>query len=189
NGMAQFTPYPGVYFQLHGMTEDITLFKQGLVASNELSAQPELAEKFINKIDHQWTENEIVERTQRSINHLTPYIPGFKSAQIGAKPLFGAQQIPGEEPSLRAATVSFVGARYARCETVKASSVLTSADEIVQQMIAHNLLDMAFTTKRFFPSTESLTEQAINAQAEKLAEQRNYPVSLAHINVAAQGGD
>ncbi|MGB5445073.1 MAG: FAD-dependent oxidoreductase, partial [Psychromonas sp.] len=143
NGMAQFTPYPGGYFQLHGMTEDITLFKQGLVASNELSAQPELAEKFINKIDHQWTENEVVERTQRSINHLTPYIPGFKSAQIGAKPLFGAQQIPGDEPSLRAATVSFVGARYARCETVKASSVLTSADEIVQQMIEHNLLDMA----------------------------------------------
>ncbi|WP_372881980.1 FAD-dependent oxidoreductase [Psychromonas sp.] len=184
NGMAQFTPYPGGYFQLHGMTEDITLFEQGLVASNEQSAQPRLADKFIHKIDFQWSEEEIIERTQRSINHLTPYIPSFQSAQIGAKPLFGAQQIPGGEPSLRAATVSFVGARYARCETVKASSVLTSADEIVEQMIAQNLLAAEIKPSRYFPITQGISEQAINEQAEKLAQQRHYPLSLAHLNSA-----
>jgi hypothetical protein len=32
-GMAQFTPYPGGYFQLHGMTKSITLFEEGLSAS------------------------------------------------------------------------------------------------------------------------------------------------------------
>ncbi|EDQ02061.1 hypothetical protein [Shewanella benthica] len=32
-GMAQLTPYPDGYFQLHGMTQDITPFNNGLVAS------------------------------------------------------------------------------------------------------------------------------------------------------------
>ncbi|HEY5715159.1 MAG TPA: FAD-dependent oxidoreductase [Psychromonas sp.] len=188
NGMAQFTPYPDGYFQLHGMTEEITLFKKGLVASNEQSAQPQLAEKFIHKIDFQWSEQEMIERTQRSIKYLSAYIPSFESAQIGSKPLFGAQQIPGGEPSLRAATVSFVGARYARCETVKASSVLTSADEIVAQMIAHNLLDKKFKASRYFPVTQGIGEQAISEQAEKLAKQRNYPLSLAHLNTVKLSG-
>ena len=47
NGMAQFTPYPDGYFQLHGMTDNITLFKNGLVVSSEGSAQPQLANSFI----------------------------------------------------------------------------------------------------------------------------------------------
>ena len=42
NGMAQLTPYPDGFFQLHGMTQDITLFKNGLVSSNANSAQPQL---------------------------------------------------------------------------------------------------------------------------------------------------
>lgn len=34
-GMAQLTPYQGNIFQIHGMTEDITLFKDGLVKTND----------------------------------------------------------------------------------------------------------------------------------------------------------
>ncbi len=45
-GMAQFTPYVGGHFQLHGMTKDITLFEKGLVKSSPLSAQPKLDAKF-----------------------------------------------------------------------------------------------------------------------------------------------
>jgi len=33
-GMAQFTPYADGYFQLHGMTQEITLFENGLVKTS-----------------------------------------------------------------------------------------------------------------------------------------------------------
>ncbi len=36
------------------MTQDITLFDQGLVSSSANSAQPQLPAKFIEKIDKQW---------------------------------------------------------------------------------------------------------------------------------------
>ncbi|ABM03228.1 FAD dependent oxidoreductase [Psychromonas ingrahamii 37] len=184
NGMAQFTPYPGGYFQLHGMTGDITLFDEGLVNSSEQSAQPKLAEKFLKKIDYKWSEQEMVTRTDRSIELLGSYIPSFKSAKIGAKPLFGAQQIPGGDPTLRATDVSFVNERYARCEAVKASSVLTCADEIVKQMSACYLIDPSIKPTRSFPVTQSISEEEIKEQAEKSAQRRDYPLPLAHLNVA-----
>lgn len=53
-GMAQFTPYPGGYFQLHGMTNDITLDKDGLVKSSTTSSQPRLHNKFLERIDKEW---------------------------------------------------------------------------------------------------------------------------------------
>ena len=46
-GMAQFTPYPGGFFQLHGMTKEITLFDDGLVQNKNNSAQPQLHEHFL----------------------------------------------------------------------------------------------------------------------------------------------
>ena len=184
NGMAQFTPYPDGYFQLHGMTDNITLFKDGLVASTEHSAQPQLADSFINKIEQNWNKQEVRERTQSAIAHLTPYIPRFASAQITAKPLFGAQQIPGGDPTLRAADVSFVGSRYARCEIVKASSVLTVADAITEQLIKLGCLDKSVFGTREFTITKTVTETAINKRAELLCEKRNYPLSLAHRNIS-----
>src|SRR5690606_985092 len=47
-GMAQLTPYPGGYFQIHGMSKFITLFDDGLVASNKDSAQPELPSQYLH---------------------------------------------------------------------------------------------------------------------------------------------
>jgi 2-polyprenyl-6-methoxyphenol hydroxylase-like FAD-dependent oxidoreductase len=182
NGMAQFTPYPDGYFQLHGMTENITLFKDGLVASTEDSAQPQLDQMFIKKIEQNWSAQEVSTRTQSAIAHLTPYIPAFASAQLASKPLFGAQQIPGDDPTLRAADVSFVGERYARCEIVKASSVLTAADAITKKLIELGCLDERVYGSRDFNMKEMNTDSAITKRAEWLTEKRNYPVSLAHRN-------
>ena len=182
NGMAQFTPYPDGYFQLHGMTDSITLFKDGLVASSKQSAQPQLAEFFINKIDKSWDAQEIKERTQSAIRHVTPFIPTFCSAQVASKPLFGAQQIPGGDPTLRAADVSFVGRSYARCEIVKASSVLTVADAITEQLIDLGYLNKSVYGNRDFNISRNISETAISERAKQLARQRNYPPSLAERN-------
>jgi len=43
-------PYPNGYFQLHGMTKNITLFEDGLVSTHEKSSYPKLPEHFIDKI-------------------------------------------------------------------------------------------------------------------------------------------
>ena len=51
DGMAQFTPYPCGFVQLHGMTNDITLFDEGLVGSTPYSAQPQLSPRFLQMID------------------------------------------------------------------------------------------------------------------------------------------
>ena len=182
-GMAQLTPYPDGYFQLHGMTQDITLFKNGLVASCENSAQPKLAERFMNKIEHQWPAELIEKRTLGSIEHIAQYIPSFSLASVAAKPLFGAQQIPGEDADLRAAGVSFHGKDYARAEIVKASSALAAADAILQDLIANELVSSAlieqYSTKHYFPVTGQCTQEEVTVRAELLARQRQYPEALA----------
>ncbi len=179
-GMAQFTPYPGQHVQLHGMTEEITLFKEGLVASAKDSAQPLLQEKFIKKIDQDWCEQDVIARSQRAIEHIAQYIPSFSNATVASKPLFGAQQIPGGDAELRAAGVSFDGEHYARCEIVKASSVLSCADAITEQLIHLGLLDVQLFGSRYFPHSSNLNNSAITQRAEKYAAERGYPLALAH---------
>jgi len=41
-------------------------------------------------------------RTKNAINNVSQFIPSFNSAHITKKPLYGAQQIPGINPDLRA---------------------------------------------------------------------------------------
>lgn len=182
-GMAQFTPYPDGYFQLHGMTQDITLFDQGLVASSAQSAQPKLAHRFIEKIDKQWPEQLVNNRTLGSIDYLAQYITGFSQANVAAKPLFGAQQIPGDDADLRAADVSFHGKHYARAEIVKASSALAAADEILKNLVHCGLINEAhlgeYLQEHYFPITLQCTEQAVTDKAMVLARERNYPEALA----------
>ncbi len=178
-GMAQFTPYPNGYFQLHGMTEDITLFKDGLVKSELLSAQPKLDEKYVNKIYKGWSKSEVAKRSSLAIKHLSQFIPSFKDATVTSKPLFGAQQIPGKDASLRAADVSFEGDRYARCEIVKASSVLGMADAITEKLIGLGFVDSALYGSRGFDNIKNFTEENITKLAQDLCIQRDYPKSLA----------
>ncbi|ATC95729.1 FAD-dependent oxidoreductase [Pseudoalteromonas tunicata] len=184
NGMAQLTPYPDGYFQLHGMTQDITLFKDGLVKNNQDSAQPLLPTKLLNKARHLWQQVDIHQRTQLSIHHLAQFMPSFDSAKPAGKPLYGAQQIPGQDPTLRAADVSFETANYARAEIVKASSALCASDAILQDLIDKKLLcaelsEKAANAGHYFAITQSFTDQQIEQTAKTLASQREYPIALA----------
>lgn len=182
-GMAQLTPYPDGYFQLHGMTQDITLFDQGLVASCQQSAQPKLAQRFIEKIDKQWPEQLVSNRTLGSIEHIAQFIPAFSSAKAAAKPLFGAQQIPGDDADLRAADVSFYGQHYARAEIVKASSALAAADAILANLVDCGLVSGLalgnYLTEHYFPISQKSSATEVTEQAIILAKQRDYPIALA----------
>jgi hypothetical protein len=179
-GMGQFTPYPNGYFQLHGMTNEITLYKDGLVANSIVSCQPHLNKDFIEKIDKSWKEAEVNERTMNAIHHLSQFIPDFETAEVGSKPLFGAQQIPGDDPTLRVAEVSFPREKYARCEIVKVSSVLDMIGSICRELIALGYMDSDTESA----IEEPLQEEAIKVRAEAIAVERDYPVSLANRNVS-----
>jgi len=183
-GMGQFTPYPGGYFQLHGMTKDITLYEDGLVANSMVSCQPHLKQNFMEKIEKSWSEEETNKRTTSAINHLSQFIPEFAQAKVGSKPLFGAQQIPGSDPTLRVAEVSFPAKRYARCEIVKVSSALDMIDAITEQLIDLGYLDVSVKGKRNIKVLSTLNDDAITEYGERLCEERDYPTDLAHRNVS-----
>lgn len=186
-GMAQLTPYPDGYFQLHGMTEDITLFSDGVAKSTEESSQPKLPAYLINKIIRGWDEAEQVERTNKAITHMAQFIPSFSSAKIGGKPLFGAQQVPGSDISLRAASVSFVGNNYARLEIVKASSAIEAAKQVEVELrnngyIQNNAELIAN------PVSTQLNLGEVLEKAFELATERHYPTALAGIGGVNQTG-
>jgi hypothetical protein len=183
-GMGQFTPYPEGYFQLHGMTKEITLYEDGLVANTPQSCQPKLPENLLEKIEASWDKEEVIQRTQSAIRHLSRFIPAFESAKVGSKPLFGAQQIPGDDPTLRVAEVSFPTPRYARCEIVKVSSTIDMAEAIVEDLKKEGLISQA----EIDPHPAAFTSQdeaQLSALAEKIAEQRGYPAALARRCVPA----
>jgi len=178
-GMAQFTPYADGYVQLHGMTKEITLFEDGLVKSQKSSAQPKLSKKYENKIYKGWREEDVVQRSSLAIEHLSQFIPKFQEADVASKPLYGAQQIPGSDASLRAANVSFEGETYARCEIVKASSVLGMADEITAKLIGLGYLDNSLYGRRNFDKVKNFRDEDITTLAKQICQQRKYPESLA----------
>ena len=177
-GMGQFTPYPDGYFQLHGMTKEITLYEDGLVANSLVSCQPHLPQNFIEKIERSWSKEETMQRTQSAIRHLSQFIPSFSEAKVGSKPLFGAQQIPGDDPTLRVAEVSFPIENYARCEIVKVSSVLDMIDAIAKKLIGLGYLDEKVYKSRPDHSSSVLKEEEIATYAAEIAEAREYPASL-----------
>ena len=182
-GMGQFTPYPDGYFQLHGMTKEITLYEDGLVANSAVSCQPHLPQNFIEKIERSWSEEETAQRTQKAIRHLAQFIPSFSEAKVGSKPLFGAQQIPGDDPTLRVAEVSFPAENYARCEIVKVSSVLDMIDAIVRELISLGYMEASVHKSRPDQSGSVLHEAEIAACAKSIAEAREYPASLSRLTV------
>ncbi len=183
-GMAQLTPYPNGYFQIHGMTTAITLFDDGLATSDKRSAQPQLAPHHLHKIESNWEPNEIATRTHAAISHVAQFLPRFNSATLAGKPLFGAQQIPGNDPSLRTANISFNSDHYARAEIVKASSALAAADAVLQDLVDKTLVTSEgselTTNHHYFPVTTSkFSSNDITALATKIAQDRQYPSALA----------
>lgn len=170
-GMAQLTPYPGGYYQLHGMTQDITLFEHGLVSSTPHSAQPQLPKHLVDKVDHGWSKEVVEHRASSAIRHVAQFVPAFSSALPAGKPLYGAQQIPGQDVTLRTADVTFEGDSYARLEIVKAPSSLVAAKKIAKAWfnIEVELIEKA--------SQQSLAD--IESKARVLAHSRGYPEALA----------
>lgn len=184
NGMTQLTPYPDGYFQIHGMTKDITLFEDGLVSAETNSAQPKLSDAFIKKVNHKWDQETINARTNRAIGKVTNFIPSFGNAEVASAPMYGAQQIPGNDDTLRVADVAFEQKRYARCEIVKASSALTAAEAIIENLVEEGLMSSDKIEFDQFPIIDSLIEQDITDKAEQLTIARNYPTALANRNVS-----
>lgn len=187
-GMAQLTPYPGGYFQIHGMSKFITLFDDGLVASSKNSAQPTLPEKYVHYIEDGWDKAPLQARSQQSIEYVAEFVPTFNSARTVGNALYGGQQIPGEDDTLRVADVSlYPNIRYARAENVKASSTLIAADQIVGQLIELGLLDSDMPANRsryahewaYLVHNDSAT---VDAVARALAEERGFPTRMADVN-------
>jgi len=174
-GMRQFTPYAGNYFQIHTMSKDVTLFEKGLARNPKNSSFPKLDKKFLNIVYNDWQWSEVEDRTLKSIKYISYFIKNFIDAKVGSKPLYGIQQIPGNDESLRAAEVSFDGNSYARCEIVKASSVLEMAKNIInkiQKKHIHNNLNF-----RDF----EIDKKLVDSLATKLATKRGYPKSMSYL--------
>jgi hypothetical protein len=171
-GMGQFTPYPNGYFQIHGMTKDITLFDEGLVKSEINKAYPKLDDKFIKRIDKGWDKEAII-RGNRAIKHISKFIPSYKNSLSTKVPLFGAQQIPGKDADLRAAEVSF-GDNFARCEIVKASSVTSMSYAIAKK------LGFKDEKKVEFQSILNLDENEIQKLSAEIAIKRGYPQDISN---------
>ena len=169
-GMAQFTPYNGGYYQLHGMSNDITLFKNGLVKTSNSCSQPKLSKNFLDIIESGWSQDLAEIRTKRAIEHFSNYIPTFaKEARVTKVPLFGAQQIPGDNSELRATEVSFE-LNYARCEIVKVSSAITMVKEIAKKF------NLSLNQK--YQNLLDISSEIIDQEAQNIASSRNYPSQL-----------
>ncbi|MBO1531317.1 FAD-dependent oxidoreductase [Psychrobacter sp. F1192] len=188
DGMAQLTPYPGGYFQIHGMSKAITLFDDGLVASNKYSAQPKLPNQYVHYIEDGWDKTPLQARSQKSIDYIAEFVPTFNSARSVGNALYGGQQIPGTDDTLRVADVSlYPNIRYARAENVKASSTLMAADEIVEQLMEVDLIDHDTPANRqryahqwqYLAHNNSMT---VDKLAHTLAAARGFPVAMAKVN-------
>ena len=187
-GMAQLTPYPDGYFQIHGMSKFITLFDDGLVASTKESAQPKLPAQYVHYIDEGWDKTPLQARSQQSINYVAEFLPTFTSARTVGNALYGGQQIPGKDDTLRVADVSmYANLHYARAENVKASSTLIAADEIVGQLMDLGILDsdLHANRTRYAHEWEYLAHndsRDVDTLARTLAEARGFPAAMAGVN-------
>jgi len=176
NGMGQFTPYPANHFQLHGMTKDITLFEDCLVKTDK-SSMPNIPEKLNDIVENGWDKELVERRTNKAIEHISYFIPKFKSAKVASKPLYGVQQIPGDDPEVRAYEVSFEkGKRYARCEIVKASSVTYMSKKIVQDINSYGFdLKEDISIDNYCKDSKLL-----DTLASQIATAREYPKDMAY---------
>ena len=186
--MAQLTPYPDGYFQIHGMSKFITLFDDGLVASNKNSAQPKLPSQYLHYIEDGWDKAPLQARSQQAIDYVAEFVPTFHSARTVGNALYGGQQIPGQDDTLRVADVSlYSNIRYARAENVKASSTLIAADQIVDELTTLGLVaDEAPENRQRYAHEWAYLAQndsvAIDKIARYLAQERGFPMAMAGVN-------
>lgn len=179
-GMAQLTPYSDNYYQIHGMTKNITLFTNGLVKAKSNRAQPEFEEDIQRKLTDGWDEDEIKTRTENAIEYISKFVPSFHSAVVGGPPMYGAQQISGDDITLRVSEVSFPTQFYARSEIIKASSALTVAHQIIDQMQKEKIIP--FSERSHANSLlESVSKEEIDSLSAKFTTERGYPKALSRL--------
>jgi hypothetical protein len=121
--------------------------------------------------------------TGSAIQHVAPFIPAFAEAKVGAKPLFGAQQIPGIDPTLRVAEVSFPLPSYARCEIVKVSSSIDMVKAIVSELVVLGHLEHKALKHKEWIHTQLIEEEELKVYAREICTDRGYPESMANRNV------
>jgi L-2-hydroxyglutarate oxidase LhgO len=181
HGMAQLTPYCDDYYQIHGMTTDITLFDNGLVQSKEDDVQPEFDESINQKLSSGWEIEEIKTRTKKGIEYISQFVPNFSSATVGGAPMFGAQQIPGDDITLRVGEVSFPSPSYARIEIIKASSALTVANQIIQKIQEEEHVPLQLKKSNQNRIVEGISKEEIDKMARTLTLQRGYPEAMSRL--------
>lgn len=181
NGMVQLTPYCENLYQIHGMTEDVTLFKKGLIQAKSNEPQPKFNDAINEKFNSGWKKDEIKTRTENAIQLVTKYVPSFKSATVGGIPFYGAQQIHGNDPNLRVGEVSFPYKKYARSEIIKASSALTVATKIIQKIQEEKIIPSIpqILNQNFL--LDSISKNEIDKLASEFAIQRGYPEALSRL--------
>ncbi|NLZ95025.1 MAG: FAD-dependent oxidoreductase [Bacteroidales bacterium] len=183
HGMAQLTPYYGDYYQLHGMTEDITLFRNGLIKTKGDDSQPNFDADINKKLKHGWDEDEVITRTVNAINYVAQYVPSFKSATVGGPPLYGAQQVPGSDISLRVGEVCFPTQLYARSEIVKASSALTVANQIIEMIQEEKIVLPILERTNSNSILDTISKKEIDTLAAEFAKGRGYPKELSRLMI------
>ncbi|MHC1689956.1 MAG: hypothetical protein AB9833_03900 [Bacteroidales bacterium] len=186
HGMAQLTPYCEDYYQIHGMTKDITLFENGVVQSKGNVAQPGFNEGIKQKLDRAWEEDEVKTRTENAIEFVAKFVPSFKTATVGGPPMYGAQQIPGDDLNLRVGDVSFPYKSYARSEIVKASSALTAANQIILKIQEEEIIPSTLIKSNRNSLLNGISKNEIDKLASELAFQRGYPEAMAQLLIEVQ---
>ncbi|CSB07236.1 oxidoreductase [Vibrio cholerae] len=142
--------------------------------------QPQLPLYLQHKIERGWPMSAQQERTVRAIQHMSRFVPSFDNAEFAGKPLFGAQQIPGDDVTLRAADVSFEANQYARLEVVKGSSALRAARQLVAVwQLKPDAGELSIETEH--PCSMAFTAQQVEQQAIRLCHARGYPAALAKV--------
>jgi 2-polyprenyl-6-methoxyphenol hydroxylase-like FAD-dependent oxidoreductase len=177
-GMAQLTPYEGGYFQIHGMSEGISLFSGGLQQSSAKTPHPSFSPEIMSKLSQGWDPLEAESRTAKAIEYLGHFVKGFQSAVLGGPPLYGAQQITGVAANSRVAEVSFPLENYARIETIKASSALSAARKILEKVRA-----VSPKSRGNNPLLDAVPKDTIDQQAQQLTKTRGIPEQLSRLMV------
>lgn len=186
-GMVQLTPYPDGYYQIHSMNKAVTLFKDGLVATKDDDAQPELKPKYLDYIEEGWNLATLHERSQRAIDEVSEFVPNFATATPTENALYGGQQIPGDNDTLRVADVSiYPELNYARAENVKASSALEASDDIVallesQQFIESTAQQNATRQHHKWSYLSKSSKQDVDELARQLATERAFPAPMSGV--------
>ncbi|PNK61267.1 FAD-dependent oxidoreductase [Psychrobacter sp. FDAARGOS_221] len=186
-GMVQLTPYPDGYYQIHSMNKKVTLFDDGLVAATKDDAQPELKDKYIDFIDEGWNPKTLQQRSQRAIEQVSEFVPRFASAKPTQNALYGGQQIPGDNDTLRVADISlYPEQHYARAENVKASSALEASDDLVRQLQQQQLIGAVESQNKArhqhqWHYLQQVDKAIIDQLAEQLTKQRAFPLPMAGV--------